>query len=322
MLSPLMNASYSVFSYAARRYAGININPPLPPAISIELSSVCNLSCPECVTGAGLLARKNRFMDYDMAVSIASQLRGITLSAWLYFQGEPMMHPRFFEITALFRKMNPVISTNGHFLDLESCHRLASSGIKRIIIPYDGITPAVYNLYRRGGDHVRVTEGIRTLASVIRTQHSSMKIELQFLLHRDNEHEKAAVAAFAGSVGARFRVKSMQVLDSERAGQWMAAEKGRSRYLQSGEEWKVTGLPARGCMRMWTTPVITTDGDVLPCCFDKNGTHAMGNLNSSTIREIWDGKNYRVFRGNVIRNRGLTDICRDCIQGRRVIFRS
>ena len=321
MPSPLLNASYSVFSYAARRYAGINIRPPLPPALSIELSSVCNLSCPECVTGAGLLTRINSFMDYDLAKSIATRMKGTTHSAWLYFQGEPMLHPRFFDISELFRGMNPVISTNGHFLDAESCHRLAYSGIRKIIIPYDGITPAIYNLYRKGGDHGRVTEGICTLASVIRREQSSLKIELQFLLHRGNRHEEAAVAAFAGYVGAVFRIKSMQVLDKERTGEWIVPDLRKSRYIRSGENWRIVSHPMRGCLRMWTTPVITTDGDVLPCCYDKNGSHIMGNLNDSTFREIWNGMKYRSFRDAVIKDRRLTDICRGCIQGRRVIFK-
>lgn len=322
MPSRLLNASYSVFSYAARRYAGINLNAPFPPAISIELSGVCNLSCPECVTGAGLTVRNNRFMDYDLAEKIALQTKGIIFSAWLYFQGEPMMHPRFFDITELFRGMKPVISTNGHFLDVESCNRLASAGIKKIIIPYDGITPAVYGLYRRGGDHERVTGGIRTLAAVIRKQRSSLKIELQFLMHRGNVHEEAAVADFARSVGAEFRIKSMQVLAPERAGEWIADDTHRTRYIKTGERWRPAGSPSRGCLRMWTTPVVTTDGDVLPCCFDKNGAHAMGNLNNCTFSEIWNGRKYRAFRETVVKSRDLTDICRECIQGRRVIFRS
>lgn len=322
MPSRLLNASYSVFSYAARRYAGINLNAPFPPAISIELSGVCNLSCPECVTGAGLTVRNNRFMDYDLAEKIALQTKSIIFSAWLYFQGEPMMHPRFFDITELFRGMKPVISTNGHFLDVESCNRLASAGIKKIIIPYDGITPAVYGLYRRGGDHERVTGGIRTLAAVIRKQRSSLKIELQFLMHRGNVHEEAAVANFARSVGAEFRIKSMQVLAPERAGEWIADDTHRTRYIKTGERWRPAGSPSRGCLRMWTTPVVTTDGDVLPCCFDKNGAHAMGNLSNCTFSEIWNGRKYRAFRETVVKSRDLTDICRECIQGRRVIFRS
>jgi hypothetical protein len=77
-----------------KRYAGISLQPPLPPAINVELSSRCNLSCPECVTGAGLLRRNSEFIDYSLAGKIAAQLSDKTLSAWLYFQGEPMLHPR------------------------------------------------------------------------------------------------------------------------------------------------------------------------------------------------------------------------------------
>ncbi|HWR75336.1 MAG TPA: hypothetical protein VN276_06840, partial [Bacteroidales bacterium] len=129
MRAPYLNAIYSVLSYGMKRHAGFSLQPPLPPAINVELSSRCNLSCPECVTGAGLLRRKNDFMDLSLAGKIAAELSGRTLSAWLYFQGEPMLHPRFFDIVVLFRKMKPVISTNGHFLDEENCRRLSDSAL-------------------------------------------------------------------------------------------------------------------------------------------------------------------------------------------------
>ena len=45
-----------------------------------------------------------------------------------------MMHPEFFRITDLFAGMNPVISTNGHWLDRESCIRLALSPLRKIIV--------------------------------------------------------------------------------------------------------------------------------------------------------------------------------------------
>ncbi len=321
MRVPHLNASYSVFSYSVRRVSRISVSPPLPPAISVELSSRCNLSCPECATGAGLLERRNDFISYNLAGKIATELRGHTLSAWLYFQGEPMMHPRFFDIVELFREMNPVISTNGHFLDEESCARLAASPLKKIIISYDGVTPGVYNIYRRGGDHVIVTEGIRKLAATVRKKGSSPVIEIQFLLHRGNEHEVLATKAFAASLGAGFKIKSMQVLDIKRAGEWMPSTRQRSRYVLSEGEWKSTGTPVKGCMRMWTTAVITSDGDAVPCCFDKNASHVMGNLNSQSFREIWQGERYCKFRKAVMKNRREIDICRDCPEGMRIFFR-
>jgi len=321
MAPSFLNASYSVFSFAAKRYGGIRAIPPLPPAISIELSSVCNLTCPECVTGLGLTRRANSFVSYDLAAEIAAQSRGRVLSAWLSYQGEPMMHPEFFRITSLFAGMNPVISTNGHYLDKENCRRLADSALKRIIISWDGATPSVYNIYRKGGDHSVVTEGIRRLASTVKERRSKLKIVLQFLVHRGNEHETDAASAFARSVGAGFRAKSMQVLDSSEAGKWAPSDPRRSRYVRSADgRWQTAKSPAKGCMRMWTSAVITTDGDVIPCCYDKNIRHVMGNLGQQTLSEIWRGERYGSFREKVMRNRRQVDICSSCPEGKRLFF--
>ena len=321
MHAPYLNAIYSVFSYGMKRYAGISLWPPLPPAINVELSSRCNLSCPECVTGAGLLRRKNDFIEYSLAGKIATELSGRTLSAWLYFQGEPMLHPRFFDIVMLFHKMRPVISTNGHFLDEENCRMLADSALEKIIIPYDGATPGIYNVYRKGGDLVQVSDGIRRLARVIKSRGSKVKIELQFLLHRYNEHEVQEAAAFARSVNAVFRIKSMQVLDDDRAGYWMPSDARRSRYVRYEETWKPVSSPSRGCFRMWTTAVVTVDGDVVPCCYDKYAGHAMGSINDMTFSEIWSGEKFRSFRESVIKNRSSVDTCANCPQGTQMLFR-
>ena len=273
-------------------------------------------------------------MSYDLASIIASQFRGRALSAWLSFQGEPLMHPQFFQIAELFAGMNPVISTNGHFLDRETCLRLSESSLKEIIISYDGVTPEAYNIYRKGGDHARVTEGIIMLAAIIGKRHSAPKLTpvatgkrrstpkltLQFLLHRGNEHETRAAAAFAASIGAGFRVKSIQVLDNARASEWMPADERRSRYRLSDGQWKIAGLRKRGCLRMWTTAVITTDGDVVPCCYDKNASHVMGNISNQSFSDIWLGQGYRSFRDAVMKDRSMVDICRQCPQGRKIFF--
>jgi radical SAM protein with 4Fe4S-binding SPASM domain len=316
-----LNASYSVFSYAVRRYAGISPAPPLPPAISVEMTGRCNLACPECVTGTGLIRRENGFMTYELASEIASQMRGNVLSAWLSFQGEPLLHPDFFRIAGLFSGMNPVIATNGHYLDRERCILLAGSPLKRIIISYDGVTQEVYGLYRKGGDLSLVTEGIKLLAATIKERRSELKIVLQFLLHKGNEHEAGAAEIFARSVGAGFRIKSMQVLDPSRAGIWVPSDPAMSRYTRGNDgTWRAAASPGRGCLRMWTSAVITTDGDVVPCCYDKNGKYAMGNLQKADFRQIWRGRLYGSFRDMVMRDRGLVPLCRDCPEGRTIFF--
>lgn len=335
----------------------------------MELSSTCNLSCPECVTGRGLTVRESRFISYDLAALVASQLHGTVLSAWLSFQGEPMMHPQFFSIVNLFTGMHPVIATNGHWLDAASCEQLAVSPLKEIIISYDGVTPEVYGIYRAGGDHARVTEGIRRLARTIEESRSQLKITLQFLIHRGNEHQVGEAAAFAKSVGAGFVVKSMQVLDLTRAGGWAPADPRLSRYVRGSEAgraadqrsddsgdsgysgdsggsgrsggseggggsgvgdrsdggssggWRTKGMPARGCFRMWRSAVITSDGHVVPCCFDKEGKYVMGSIKEQSFSGIWHSESYRQFRAAVMERRDQVEICRDCPEGTRLLFR-
>jgi radical SAM protein with 4Fe4S-binding SPASM domain len=66
------------------------------------------------------------------------------------------------------------------------------------------------------------------------------------------------------------------------------------------------------CHRIWSSLVITWDGNVVPCCYDKNADHPTGNLMSESLQEIWKNQHYSHFRKQVLKNRSETDICRNC----------
>jgi radical SAM protein with 4Fe4S-binding SPASM domain len=69
------------------------------------------------------------------------------------------------------------------------------------------------------------------------------------------------------------------------------------------------------CARLWFNPVVTWDGKVLPCCFDKDAEHIMGDLSQESFREIWNGPRYRVFRKAILKDRSMIEICRNCSSG-------
>ena len=75
-----------------------------------------------------------------------------------------------------------------------------------------------------------------------------------------------------------------------------------------------SSLPDR-CARLWFNPVITWDGKVLPCCFDKDADHIMGDLNQESFRDIWNGAKYRLFRRILLSDRSSIEICRNCTSG-------
>jgi len=77
-------------------------------------------------------------------------------------------------------------------------------------------------------------------------------------------------------------------------------------------------LPNR-CARLWFNPVITWDGKIIPCCFDKNADHIMGDLNERSFRDIWESSEYSNFRQNILSARNVIEICRNCTSGLRSI---
>jgi radical SAM protein with 4Fe4S-binding SPASM domain len=65
---------------------------------------------------------------------------------------------------------------------------------------------------------------------------------------------------------------------------------------------------------MWTSCVITWDGKVVPCCYDKDASHGMGDLNEQSFREIWRGERYARFRRRILRERKSIEMCTNCDQ--------
>jgi radical SAM protein with 4Fe4S-binding SPASM domain len=69
---------------------------------------------------------------------------------------------------------------------------------------------------------------------------------------------------------------------------------------------------------MWHSCVITWDGKVVPCCFDKDAHYVLGDLNKSSFKEIWDGEKYNEFRWSLFNSRSEIEMCRNCTEGAKV----
>jgi radical SAM protein with 4Fe4S-binding SPASM domain len=69
------------------------------------------------------------------------------------------------------------------------------------------------------------------------------------------------------------------------------------------------------CWKLWQSNVITWDGLVVPCCFDKDAMHRLGNLKNQSFKEIWHNDNYKQFRKELMAGRKNIDICANCSEG-------
>jgi radical SAM protein with 4Fe4S-binding SPASM domain len=72
------------------------------------------------------------------------------------------------------------------------------------------------------------------------------------------------------------------------------------------------------CWKLWHANVITWDGLVVPCCFDKDAQHRLGDLKTESFKEIWHSSSYKSFRQNIMKGRKEIDICSNCSEGLKV----
>lgn len=314
------NAISAGYSYLASSLSGKPVANGMPVAISAELTNNCNLKCPECSTGSGVMTRPKGFMNFSLFDKLISELEPYLYSINLYFQGEPMLHPGLFQFLARCTGLNTVISTNGHFISEENAKKLAVSGLREIIISLDGMDQQTYSAYRVNGDFEKVIDGIRNVSEAVRKNSSPMKIVIQFLVNRNNEHQAREARKFAHEVNATLRLKSMQIINKADFGKWLPSDKRFRRYKDKCNEYTLKNSYPDRCARLWFSPVLTWDGKVLPCCFDKNADHVMGDLNEDSFREIWTGPKYRIFRKSVLSGRRMNDICLNCTSGLRGVI--
>ena len=126
-----INAIKAGGAYISSRLARKPYIAGMPFSAGIELTNYCNLKCPECSSGSERMTRARGYMDPDLYEKFISEAGPYLYNINLYFQGEPMLHPRFFEFTARSEKIKLTVSTNGHFLSEENSLRLAGSGVDK-----------------------------------------------------------------------------------------------------------------------------------------------------------------------------------------------
>jgi MoaA/NifB/PqqE/SkfB family radical SAM enzyme len=315
VLKKPINALVTGSSFLLSSFTGRSIMSGMPAALGIEVTNHCNLHCPECHSGSGLMKREKGFMNLDLYKKILAEMNEYIYNINLFLQGESMLHPDFFQFINASRNSNSVVSTNGHFLCSQSAIRIADSHLKKLIVSIDGIDQDTYSIYRAGGHLSVVIEGIRNVSEAIKNVGSSLKLELQFLVHSKNEHQIPALKQFAKEVNASLKLKSMQIINSCDTDKWLPDREKYRRYKAKGSSFVTKSSLPEKCFRLWTNPVVTWDGKVLPCCFDKDADHIMGDLKINSFKDIWFGDKFKEFRQSILSKRRSIAICCNCTSG-------
>ena len=309
-------------------YAGRLLKRPVqwgyPVSISFEPTTSCNLRCPECPSGLRAFTRPTGMLQKDFFTRTIDDIHKELLYLIFYFQGEPYLNPDFLEMVkyASAKGIYTATSTNAHYLSDAVAKRTIESGLDRLIISIDGTTQDVYQQYRIGGNINKVIEGAKNIVKWKKQLNSKTPfVFFQFLVVKPNEHQVEDIKKLASEVGVdEVRFKTAQVYDYETdPNQLIPTIDKFSRYKKNASgNYTPKNKLANRCWKMQHANVITWDGLVVPCCFDKDAMHQLGDLKTQTFKEVWNNANYKQFRSKLMTSRKNIDICANCSEGASV----
>jgi radical SAM protein with 4Fe4S-binding SPASM domain len=319
----LKNSAQIVSSYFSSRYSGQPTISGMPISISIEPTTSCNLRCPECPSGLRSFTRPTGMLKDELFKKVINELAPTLSYLIFYFQGEPYLHPQFLSLVeyASQKKIYTATSTNAHYLNDENARKTVESGLNRLIISIDGTTQETYESYRIGGNLDKVIEGTKNILRWKKELRSvTPHVIFQFLVVKPNEHQIDDVKKLAKELGVdQVAFKTAQIYDYENGSELIPTLDRYSRYKKNGEgKFAIKNQLLDHCWKMWHSCVITWDGKVVPCCFDKDAHFVLGDLNQNTFREIWTGNKYQEFRSTLLRSRSEIQMCRNCTEGTKV----
>lgn len=295
----------------------------LPVSVSIEPTTSCNLRCPQCPSGLREFTRPTGMLQTKLFEKTILQLKSHLHSLTFYFQGEPYLNPDFLKMVnfAHQQKIFTITSTNAHYLNEEAAINTVNSKLDKLIISVDGITQDVYEQYRIGGKIEKVIEGTKEIVKQKKILKSKTPhVIWQFVVFKPNQHQIEAVKKLGKELGVdEVKIKTAQIYDIDNGSNLIPDLENYSRYKKNKEgNFEIKNKLLNQCWRMWQGCVITWDGKIVPCCFDKDAKYNLGNIDNQPFKEIWFSDSYNNFRKSILKNRNQIDICSNCTEGTKV----
>lgn len=295
----------------------------LPFTISIEPTTACNLGCPECPSGLKSFTRATGNLKANFFKKVIDENYQRLIYLIFYFQGEPYINPAFLDMVKYANEKGifTITSTNGHFLNDANAKATIESGLDRLIISVDGTSQEVYEQYRKRGKLDVVIQGAKNMVKWKRKLNSDTPhLIFQFLVVRPNEHQIEDVKILADEIGIdEVKFKTAQVYDYKHGNPLIPTIEKYARYKkQSDGTYKVKNKLLNSCWKLWHSCVITWDGKVVPCCFDKDATFQMGDLKEWSLSTLWHQVPYQNFRKKILQGRNKIEICSNCTEGCKI----
>jgi len=299
--------SLRYFAYRTRYNYGRLLSVKTPVDISLELSSACNLRCGYCYHGDPKnLPFKRNFMSFEVATNIISQAAELKVEALKFnWRGESTLYPRFDEITA-FAKSLACGSTfiertsNSNFKFNHNNEKIFKGLLNqtKVKVSFDSFIPHVLETQRKGADYSLIYKNI---SKFYHAKNRDTELVIQAVRTKLNKDED--IAHLVDKYWPGTSVSIRDVVEGRKDGDIDEyAHKKRDDSLR------------KPCDQAFVRLVFSYEGIAHPCCVDYKGELPLGDINKTSMENIFNGYIAKKLRKDLKSGKAFKNLsaCKNC----------
>ena len=284
-----------------------------PVAIfNIEITNRCPLRCVMCPRTHDM-HREEGLMSFSLFRKLIDELAerhpewSHQVPVRLHGFGESLVHPHFAEFIryAEGRGVNTCLSINPIVMTSEISDKLLEAAPSLLYISLDGHNDETFHSIR-GLPRAYERSKINLLRFLEWKQQraSATRIVLSMIdFFLNNESVQQASRYWSGIPGIdEIRVKPFCSWDGN----------ATSVNQLVGIEAPLASNEPVTCRWPWTSVTVLWDGAVVPCCFDFDKRHVLGDANAESLSDIWNGQRMQALRAEFQMGSVANALCTKC----------
>jgi radical SAM protein with 4Fe4S-binding SPASM domain len=300
--------NFRQLAYRANYIAAPLLNHKIPIDVSLELSSICNMSCSYCYHNAKQVPFTKGLMDKQLAFSLIAECAELGVNSIKFnYRGEATLNPDYAEITELAKDLargstfiDRLTNSNFKFYHRKEEIFKGLSHLTKVKVSYDSFRKDVFENQRTGGDHALTTANLDAFYNHPLRIKSETKLVIQAVRTLANKDEDILGESRRRWPDAEVSIRDMV---TGRIDKDLSKLENKTRDLKNRQT----------CIQAHARLIVHHDGRVSPCCPSIKNNLLIGDTADQSLKAIFNSKAALDLR-KALKDKTafLTDPCRTC----------
>lgn len=274
----------------------------------LEISNICNLQCTFCPE----VLREKKILSPENFEKFALQARPLTKQICLHLMGEPLAHPQFLKIMNICDKLNLKIflTTNGTLLNRYAEQLLNWKSLEQINF-------SIHSYFANSEKQslIEYLNPILNFCSLANNQKAPFYINLRLWnLEKTNLQKDQNLKVFK-ILNTFFNIELNENIEVKHNKSKKILHKT---YIHFDTEFVWPDLKQNfrsksgSCYGLRKQLAIHANGDVVPCCLDKESVLKLGNINENKLTDIINTSKAQLIKTGFDRGELVEELCQKC----------